>query len=181
MIGVRRISLTLILLVFVSSAVAQQSNFTASERTIIHSVIGRFKKECPHISALDSRKIKEIQSHYQNRKSQMAEQHQNCFGEFLSQLVGTHNIHTQTCDEITPKKNYGRDRDLARLFVNVRKFQDGIKSYHERLNECLIRRGASPKDIIVLSDYEENARLLSKKVRDIDLSQPFKENSVNYR
>lgn len=111
----------------------------------------------------------------------MSEDHKGCYGEFLSQLVGTHNIHHQTCDEVTPKKSFGRDKDLARLFINVRKYESGIRSYQEKLNECLLRKGANPKDIIAFSDFEKNGRTLSRKIREVNVAQPFKENSVNYR
>lgn len=155
--------------------------FSSYERTIIYSIINHFKRECSHVSALDGAKIKEIQGHFQSKKAEMNEDLKKCYGEFLSQMVGTHNIHKQTCDEVTPERKVRRDRDLARLFVNVRKYEYGIKSYHERLNECLIRKGANTKDLVPFSDYEKNARTLSKKIREVDLSQPFKENSVNYR
>lgn len=144
-------------------------------------MITQFKKECGHIAVLDDTKLREIQNHYQTNRESMSEDIKGCYGEFLSQLVGTHNIHQQTCDEITPKKNYGKDKDLARIFINVRKYQSGIRSYHEKLNECLIRKGAASKDVIAFTDFEKNGRTLSKKIRETNVQMPFRENSVNYR
>lgn len=155
--------------------------FTPNERVIINSVINQFKRECGHIAVLDEAKIKEIQEYYQSKKDSMVEDQRNCYGEFLSQLVGTHNIHRQTCDGVTPKKHYGKDKDLARVFLNVRKHHLGIRTYHEKLNDCLIRKGAPSKEMILFSDFEKNSRTLSKKIREIKLDAPFKENSVNYR
>lgn len=164
-----------------SHAQSQSQRFTPNERVIVNSVVDQFKKECSHIAVLDESKLREIQSFYQNKREAMSEDVKNCYGEFLSQLVGTHNIHKQTCNEITPKKNYGKDKDLARIFVNVRKYHTGIRVYHEKLNECIIRKGGTSREIISFTDFEKNGRTLSKKIREVNLAQPFKENSVNYR
>lgn len=160
---------------------AADLRFTSNERTIINSVIKRFQRECGHIGILDDGKLKEIQSLYQEKKDTMADDIRNCYGEYLSQLVGTHSIYKQTCDDITPKTRFGSDKDLARIFINVRKYETGIKAYHEKLNECLLRKGASPKETIAFSDYEKNGRTLSRKIREINVEIPFRENSVNYR
>jgi hypothetical protein len=82
---------------------------------------------------------------------------------------------------MTARTQFDVDKDLARIFINVRKYESGIKSYHEKLNECLLRKGASSKDTIAFSDYEKNTRTLSKKIREINIEMPFRENSVNYR
>ena len=96
-------------------------------------------------------------------------------------VIATHNIYQQTCDEVTPKKTLGSDADMARLFANIHKYQNGIRTYHEKLNECLIRNGAQRNLLLVYPDYEGNNRLLSRKLRDMDLSQPFKDNGVEFR
>src|SRR3989344_6837780 len=124
---------------------AEEIRFSSNERTIITSVIDQFKRECGHTAVLDETKLKEIQDFYQANKDSLNQDLKNCYGEYLSQLVAIHNIHQQTCNEVTPKKNYGKDKDFARLFTNVRKFQNGIRIYHEKLNECLVRKGADPK------------------------------------
>jgi hypothetical protein len=160
---------------------ADEIRFSSNERTIINSVTNQFKRECGHVTILDESKLKEIQDYFQSNKTQMAEELKACYGEFLSQLVAIHNIHRQTCDEITPKKDFGKDKDLARIFVNVRKYQNGIRTYHEKLNECLTRKGANPKQIIGTTDFEKNGRILSQKIRNIDVQMPFKESSVSYR
>lgn len=144
-------------------------------------MINQYKRECGHIAILDESKLKSIQDFYQSKKDEMSDDVRNCYGEYLSQLVGTHNIHQSTCDEITPKKKFGKDKDLARLFVNVRKYSSGIKVYHEKLNECLVRKGADPKEIIAFTDFERNGRTLSKKIREVNVQMPFKENSGRYR
>ena len=180
--GAQIASSFLFVFLFVSSGISQDKiNFTSNERTIIYSVLNQFKVECSHIAALDESKLKDIQNLYQTNREKMTEEQNSCYGEHLSQLVATHNIHKQTCDEITPKKNYGKNKELARLFVNVRKFQSGIRVFHEKLNECLIRNGVDSKGIISFSDFEKNGRLLSKKIREADVQIPFRENSVNYR
>lgn len=171
----------LLTLFFCSISSAQSQRFSSNEKTIISSVIEQFKKECGHIAVLDESKLREIQNFYQTKRDEMSEDIKVCYGEFMSQLVGTHNVHKQTCDEITPKKNYGKDKDLARIFVNVRKYQTGIRSYHEKLNECITRKGGSSKDIVAFTDFEKNGRTLSKKIREVNVTQPFRENSVNYR
>lgn len=160
---------------------AQEPRFSANEKAIINSIITQFKKECGHITILDEAKLKEIQDLYQVKKDELSQDVRNCYGEYLSQLVGTHNIHRETCDEVTPKKRFGKEKDLARLFINIKKYQSGIKAYHEKLNECLLRKSADPKDIVAFSDYEKNSRALSKKIREIETRAPFRENSVNYR
>jgi hypothetical protein len=174
----------LILLVFLIPIIlmaTEEIRFSENEKSIINSVVNQFRRECGHASVLDASKLREIQDFYQNKKEEMPEPIKNCYGEYLSQLVGTHNIHQQTCDEITPKKNLGKDKDLARIFINVKKFQTGIRNYHEKLNECLIRKGADSKYIIALTDFEKNGRILSKKIREVNVQMPFKENSVDYR
>lgn len=160
---------------------AQNQKFSSNEREIIRSVIAQFKKECSHVSVLDDSKLREIQNFYDSKRESMSEDVRACYGEYLSQLVGTHNVHRKTCDTITPKKNYGKDKDLARIFVNVRKYNNGIRSYHEKLNECITRKGRSDKDIVSYTDLEKNGRTLSRKIRELDLKAPFKENSVEYR
>lgn len=163
------------------SAAPEDIRFSSNQRIIINSVVDQFKRECGHAAVLDESKLNEIQTFYQNNKETMEEELKACYGEYLSQLVAIHNIHQQTCDEVTPKKNYGKDKDLARLFVNVRKYQTGIRTYHEKLNECLVRKGADAKKIIAITDFEKNGRTLSKKIREVNIEMPFKENSVNYR
>jgi hypothetical protein len=175
-----------LLILFISlnsyiSKAADEIQYSENERAIINSVINQFKRECGHTAVLDESKLQEIQDFYQSKRKTMAEELKNCYGEYLSQLVGTHNIHQQTCDEITPKKDFGEDKTLARIFINVRKYQTGIRNYHEKLNECLVRKGAEPKQIIPLTDFEKNGRTLSKKIREVDVQMPFKENAVHYR
>lgn len=172
----------LLLILLVSSlAFAQNQRFSSNERTIINSVIVQFKKECGHIAILDESKLRDIQNFYQTQSNTMIEDVKKCYGEFMSQLVGTHNVHKQTCDEVTPKKSFGKDKDMARIFVNVRKYQTGIRSYHEKMNECILRKGGSSKDIVSYTDFEKNGRTLSKKIREVNVGQPFRENSVEYR
>lgn len=180
---IKAVRAKLFLFIFLSSslACAQGMRFSANEKIIIYSVVDQFKKECGHIAVLDESKLKEIQNFYQSRRDSMTEDLKGCYGEFLSQLVGTHNIHNQTCNDITTKKNYGKDKDLARIFVNVRKYQSGIRSYHEKLNECLVRKGGTSKDIVSYTDFEKNGRTLSRKIRETNVQMPFRENSVNYR
>ncbi len=164
---------------FVPSIHAKQ--FSENEKVIINDAIKKFKRECVHIGSVDETKLKEIHSLYQAQRDSMSRDVVNCYGEYLSQLAGTHSIYRQSCDEITQKKDITSDRDLSRLFINVRKFKDGIRGYHEKLNDCLIRRGAPSKHRVSFSDYELNGRVLSGKIRQIDVSIPFKENSVSYR
>lgn len=160
---------------------AEEIRFSSNERIIINSVINQFKRECGHTAVLDETKLKEIQDFYQTKKDSLSEDLKNCYGEYLSQLVAIHNVHQQTCDEVTPKKTYGKDKDFARIFINVRKFQNGIRVYHEKLNECLVRKGADSKQVIAITDFEKNGRALSKKIREVEVQMPFKENSVDYR
>jgi hypothetical protein len=155
--------------------------FKESEKTIIYSVLDRFKKECVHISILDETKLQEIQTFYGSKKEAMTKEQKDCLENNMTQLVATHNIYKQSCDEITEIKKKNTDADLARLFVNARKFSDGIRKYHEKLNECLLRNGLKQSMILPYSDYEANNRALSRKLREIDLHQPFKDNSVEYR
>lgn len=181
MTGAIHVKIIVLILFCFSYGNAADLRFTSNERTIINSVIKQFQRECGHISNLDESKLKEIQNFYQIKREAMSDDVKNCYVEYLSQLVGTHNIYGQTCESITSQTQFGADKDLARIFINVRKYESGIKSYHEKLNECLLRKGASPKDTVAFSDYEKNGRTLSKEIREISIEMPFRENSVNYR
>lgn len=181
MTGTIHVKIIVFILFCFSYGNAADLRFTSNERTVINSVIKQFQRECAHIATLDEGKLKEIQNFYQNKKAAMSEDIKNCYAEHLSQLVGTHNIYKQTCENIAPRVQTRMDKDLARIFINVRRYESGIKSYHEKLNECLLRKGADPKDTVAFSDYEKNGRALSKKIREINIEMPFRENSVNYR
>jgi len=170
--------------VFSIPSLAQIRNpslYTPVEKEIINDSLKQFRKECPHISILDENKLEEIQKFYTAKKDSLTKEQQECLETHLTQLVAAHSIYRQSCDEMTSKKKFKEREDLPRLFLNSRKFASGIRPQQEKLNECLIRNGADRTILLPYSDYELNNRILSKKIRDLNLEQPFSENSVDYR
>lgn len=166
---------------FLESIFAQDLKFEGRDRIIIRSVIGQFKKECGHVSLIDQGKLEEIQRVYTENKDTMDVSQNECYGTYLSQIVGGLTIYRELCDELTPKNKYGNDRSLARIFSNIRKYESGIKPFHENLNDCLIRNDAGVKIIVKAPDYESTLRELSRKIRLLNSELPFKENNVDLR
>ena len=160
----------------------RSARFNGLDRTIARGSLRQFKKECSYIGTINDSKILEIQGSFkEEQKQKLTKEQTECYNQYLGQIVGAHNIYKSICDEITPQDERFNDKDLARLFVNVRKFESGIRPYHEKLNDCLLRRSAASEFIIEYSDFEKNSRVLSRKNKEINMNPPFRENRVEYR
>lgn len=160
----------------------RSARFNGLDRTIARGSLKQFKKECSYIGTINDSKILEIQASFkEEQKQKLTNEQTECYNQYLGQIVGAHNIYKSICDEITPQEERFNDKELARLFVNVRKFEGGIRPYHEKLNDCLLRRSAASEFIIEYSDFEKNSRVLSRKIKETNVNPPFRENRVEYR
>lgn len=155
--------------------------FTPLDRTIIQGVMTQFRKECGFVSTLNDAKLIEIQNSFRENSKIFTKEQNECFDQYLGQIVGAQNIYKNICDEITPLNKTYADSELSRIFVNVRKFEGGIRPFHEKLNDCLVRKGVETALIVGYVDFEMNSRTLSKKIREVNTQPPFRENRVDFR
>lgn len=175
-----------VVLVFLGQALGQSVvrpslKFSPLERTIIRGVISQYKKECGYVSVINESKVSEIQNSFStlDKKSNMS--YVDCMDQYLGQMVGAHSIYKKLCDEVTTEKKKIKDIDLSRIFRTIKRFEGGIRPYHEKLNDCLVRNEA-PKEVIrSYSDFEMNSKILSQKIREVDTAPPFRENRVDFR
>ena len=159
---------------------SRSTRFTGREKIIIYDIIAQYKKQCAHISLMDEAKLSEIQETYVKDKENLSFEQSECYDTYLSQIAGGHRIYEDLCNEVTPLKSYGTDKNLARIFANIRKYETGIRPYQEKLGDCLTRTSLDNKmDQPV--DYGASLRVISKKIRELNTKLPFKENNVDLR
>ncbi len=159
----------------------KELRFSPLDRTIIYGIIENFQKECSFISNVNNAKIQEIQSTYFANKESLKTNDLSCFEQHLSQIAGIQIIYKQVCEEVSSNKKSFKDVDLARIFLNIKKFESGIRPAHEKLNDCLTRSRASANIIVNFSDFEMNSRALMQNLRSLDLNPPFRNNRVEFR
>lgn len=158
-----------------------KNRFTPLDRTIIQGVLSQFKKECSYVSTTNDAKLIEIQTLFRQSLKDFSKDQVECFEQYIGQIVGAQNIYKGICDELTVEKISVPDSDLSRQFINIRKFENGIRPFHEKLNDCLVRRGVESEYIVEYSDFEKNSKILSQKIREADTQPPFRENRVDFR
>lgn len=173
--------ISIILFVPLFSYSAKQFKDPKKDKLIISSVILQFQKECVHVYTIDKGTLSKVQEYFIKSKDRLTKEQKECFDSSLLKLQGIFTVYQQTCDEVTEIKNFENDADAARVFINIRHYLTSFKATHKLLNNCLTRSGIPEDDIIELSDYEVGAKQVFKKLREMDVPQPFREEIVHFR
>jgi hypothetical protein len=154
-----------------------------SDREIVKDVLKIFKSECTIRASVDNDIIRRMEIELAEARRVHIESVLKCFEVSFSQLSGIGALYQKICNDVSANPEKISNNLMARQFLDISKYQGGIRSYHSTLNECLLNipdRKGRPY-IIPLAGSELDVTELSRQLEEIRVKDPFPATGEPYR
>jgi hypothetical protein len=145
------------------------------DRTIVHDILKAFSHECVQRGSIDAETLKrlDVEAKDVSRTGNLATQ--KCFENHYSQVAGVSFLYQRLCHDISFTARATPDELAATQFLQVNKYQTGIRPYQSTLNDCLVevpdKKGLA--FFIPLSGFDLNVKALQKEIDEIRIVDPF--------
>jgi len=176
-------ALLTILFIFMSHEMAWAKFRNIADKEIVKDVIAIFKKECGLRAVADSDIVRRFEVELGDARRLKNQEVLKCFETSFSQITGIAALYQKICNDVSSNPAVITDILMARQFLEISKYQGGIRSYQSSLNECFIsvpdRKGRP--FVIPLAGSELDVTELSRQLDEIQVKDPFPATSEPHR